>query len=346
MLGTKKFAAPLIIAAFMLLAATGVACTQNPAVIGAATPTVTRALPTRTAVPKPTERATAQGIKATGNLVSANQVTLAFEMPGRVKKLNIKEGDKVKAGAILGVIDTSMLEAQAAQAQAALNAANATLDRTKQGPTADEVAIAKASLDSAKAAVGVAQAAYDRAGGASNPYMPMLPESLTLQQATNAYRAAVATYNSTVNHPTATELKLAQAQVEQAQAAYDLVKRTMATAQLVAPFDGTVVWLGAKVGELSAPSVPALTLADLSQMQVEVGIDENALGSIRVDQVVTITVDALNGKTLTGHVKKIGLLATSTGGFINIPIKIAVDPTSAPIAPGMSATVRFQEATP
>ncbi len=301
------------------------------------------AVPTATLQPQTSaDRAAPSTIKATGNLVSANQVNLAFQMPGRVKEINVKEGDRVQAGAVLATLDTSLLDLQVAQAQAALDLSNANLTRVKEGPTVDDMAIAKSNVDRAQAALDQAQAAYDRVGGASNSYVGMLPQSLALQQAYSGYQAAVAGYHLAVNRPTTAELKIAQAQATQAQAAIDLAKQNLTNAKLVAPFDGTAVWLGPKIGESAAPSLPAATLADLSRMQAQVNVDENTLAEIRVGQTATITVDAFGGKEIMGRVQKIGWLGTTAAGIVSVPVTIDLDPTDVPIYPGLSANVKFQ----
>lgn len=296
----------------------------------------------RSLAPAPATQAVSNGVKAIGTFTSANQAALAFQLAGRVKEIKVKEGDSVQAGALLASLDTSILDLQVAQAQAALDLATANLDKVTAGPTADDMALAKSKLDLTKAAVAQAQAAYDRIGGASNPFIAMTPQSLALEQATQNYQGALAAYNLTVNHPTASELKMAQAQAAQAQAVLDLAKQNLANAKIVAPFDGVVVWVGAHMGETISPNVPALMLADLSQMQVQVGVDENTLAAIQVGQSATITADAIPGRTLTGHVSKIGLLATTTAGIISVPVTVDVDPSDAPIYPGLSATIEIQ----
>jgi HlyD family secretion protein len=295
----------------------------------------------RSIAPQAENLAASNTVKAIGNLMSANQAMLAFQAGGRVKEIDVKAGDQVKAGAQLASLDTSMIDFQIAQAQAALDAATATFDKVKAGPTKDDVLIAKSNLDRAKAALDQAQTAYDRIGGDSNPYSGLAPQSLALQQAYSAYQAAQASYNLAVNHPTATELALAQAQVAQAQAALDLAKQNLVNATIVAPFDGTVLWVTPKVGETAAPGVPAITFADLTHMQVQVGVDENALPLIQVGQSATITLDALPGTTLTGKVSQTGVFATNTAGIISVPVTIDIDATNARIYPGLSATVEI-----
>ncbi|MCL4395606.1 MAG: efflux RND transporter periplasmic adaptor subunit, partial [Chloroflexi bacterium] len=226
-----------------------------------------------------------------------------------------------------------------AQAQAALDAVTASFVKIKAGPTIDDVAQAKSNLDRAKEALDQAQAAFDRIGGDSNPFAAALPQTLALQQAYSAYQGAVASFNLTVNHPTASELAFTQAQVTEAQAALDLAKQTLANAKIVAPFDGTAAWIGPHVGEYVSPGAPAITLVDLSHLQVSVGVDENALPLLKVGQSAAIKLDALPGATLTGRVGKIGDLATTTGGIVSVPVTIDVDSTQAPVFAGLSATV-------
>ncbi|MBI5304248.1 MAG: efflux RND transporter periplasmic adaptor subunit [Chloroflexi bacterium] len=288
------------------------------------------------------DRTAASTVKATGNLLSENQVTLSFQIGGRVKEVFVKEGDKVKAGMVLASLDTGTLETQVVQAQALFNAAMATFDKVRAGPTPDEVAIARSNLERAKAGVDQAQAAYDRIGGATAPFIAMMPQSLALQQATQTYQAAIAQYNLAVNHPTAQELATAAAQVAQAQLALDQAKQTLINAKLIAPSEGTVVAFTAKVGESATTGVPMATVADLSKMQVLVNVDENTLASVKVGQSVKLSLDVLNGQMLTGRVRKIGLLGTSTTNIVSVPVTIDIDPTDAPIYPGLSATIEFQ----
>lgn len=269
-------------------------------------------------------------------------------------------------------------ETQAA-ALAAEKAAEANFARVSQGPNADELTVAKTNVDRAKAALDQAQAVYDKAGGASNPYAGLLPTSVALQQATIGYQSALAAYNIAKNHPTIAELAgaaaqlaqaksvvaqltptvenlaiaqagigqaqgaIAQAQagVAQAQAAVDLAKANRANATIIAPFDGTVVLVTPKVGEFVNGGVPVLTLADLSKMQVVVNVDEITLSSVQVGETATLFVDALGTKTLTAHVSKIGLWATSSGGVTSVPVTLDVDASDAHIYPGLSATVQF-----
>jgi HlyD family secretion protein len=180
-------------------------------------------------------------VSATGAISPLREAALAFNATGSIGKLEVKQGDMVKAGQLLAQLDTRTLEFQLAQSEANLVAAQAKLDQLQnpspadvaaaqagvvsaeaalaqlKTPTQTDLTIAKSDLDKAQAALARAQSDYDRIGGASNPFIAMTPQSLALQQATLDYQKAVAVYNAKVN-PSDSQLKQAQSAVEQARA--------------------------------------------------------------------------------------------------------------------------------
>lgn len=289
-----------------------------------------------TATPRPIVKA-----RLVGNLVSANQSGLSFAVAGRVVEIKTPEGAQVKAGDVIAALDTRTLEIQVAQAQAALDLANANWNRVKAGPTADDVLIARASIERAQAAVIQAQSAYDRIGGDSNPFIATTAQALTLNQAIATYQGAIAQLNVALNRPTPSERDQNLAQIAAAQAALDVTQRNLNNARVIAPFAGTIIWITPKVGESVAANTAVVTLADLTKMQVLVNADETTLTTLKVGQAATITLDALGGKTLNGRVKKIGMLATTASGIVSVPVWVDIDASDAMIYPGLSATVEI-----
>ncbi len=331
-------------------------------------------------------------VELLGTFVAPNQAVLMFKGSGRIAEIRATEGMVVKKGDTLAVLDTTELQLAVQQAQAALDGAQARLNQAKTpatdadtaaaqaavdaalksyakvraGPSANDLAPLKAQVDNAKAALDQAQAAYDRAGGSTNPYYNLLPQSLQLQTATNNYNAAVGAYNNALTHPTAAELAAAWGQVEQAQAALSrlhptsdsvaaaqaavdqaqaalaLAQQQVTNATLTAPFDGTVITVVPHVGEMAGPTVPVLTLADLSHLQLQAGLDQSALEQVQVGQTVTIVADAFKDRTLTGKVSKVGWTATMTGGVISVPVTVDVDPSEVPLRPGLSASAQIE----
>lgn len=379
----KKLSLRIALGGLVVVAALVFALAQNPSANAATVPV------TRSIAPQAQNLPAQNPVKTIGNLVSANQATLAFQASGRVKEIAVKEGDQVKAGTLLASVDTSILDLQVVQAQAALDMAQARLDALKnpsttdiaaaqanvasaeaallqlKSPTQNDIKIAKADLDSAQAAMSTAQSAYDRIGGDTNSFAGMSPQGLALQQASNNYQKALAAFNARVNPsdaqvkqaqsvldqaraqlarvttPSANDLKTAQAQVAQAQAALDIAKQNITNTKIVAPMDSTILWIGPHVGETVTPGAPAITLADLKHMQVQVGVDENTLALLKVGQTATIMLDALPGKTLTGKVSRINQMASMAAGIVSVPATVNIDSTDAPIYPGLSATVEI-----
>ncbi len=203
---------------------------------------------TATSAPTPAPAKTAVTAKA--SVVPVRYANLAFSASGSVAQLLVKEGTAVKAGDVLAQLDTRDLELGVKEAQDALALAQSKLAQSKAPATAEEIASAQASYDSAVAALNLAQqgpsveesvilaarlakaraaldraqAAYDRAGGTTNPYAGMLPTSLDLQTASLDHRIAQADYDKSTK-PDVTAIADAQATAAQTKATLELKKK-------------------------------------------------------------------------------------------------------------------------
>lgn len=335
-------------------------------------------------------------VTAKGAVVPVRFAHISFKTAGTISKLNIKKGAAVKAGDVLAELDTKDLQLQvkAAQdgldlaqstlaqakipatpqeiqsAQAAYDSAVAALNKLQHGPTPDDMAILKATLEKTKAALDQAQAAFDRAGGGSNPFIQLTPQSLQLQQATLDYQIALANYNKSTKidpndvaqaqaavtqakatldlkkqGPRPEDIAVAQVRVQQAQTALQQAQSALTQTQLTAPFDGTITDLTVNQGEIAQPGVAAITLADLSQLQVETtDLDEFGAARVKMGQAVTITVNALNDRALTGKVVNIGQQSvTLATGDISYVVAIALDKQDSDLRWGMTVKTTFNQ---
>lgn len=193
--------------------------------------------------------AIAATVSATGSIAPEAEVTLTFELGGKVEEIFVEKGQMVKAGEPLAKLETDSLELQIAQAQAtlALNeaklqqtmkgasaediaaaeaelaSAKANYEKVKAGPTEDELIVAKADMEKAAIAVQKAQAEYDEVAWV--PGVSALPQSAALQQASIDYERAKANYQQIAQSPTESELKSAWAQVVQAQTKLDKLRK-------------------------------------------------------------------------------------------------------------------------
>ena len=188
-------------------------------------------------------------LRYNGEIAAAHQVVVVAETAGVILTLDLDVGDLVEEGQPLAQIDTTLLEAQKAQALAGLEAAQAQLDliqveadpddvaaaeaavaaasaayrRALAGATAEEQRLALAQLKQAEAAVTVAQAGYNQVKG--NPGIAALPQSLQLQQATIGFEAAQAQYDKVLKGATEDVIAGAYAQLAQARAALQRLKK-------------------------------------------------------------------------------------------------------------------------
>lgn len=342
----------------------------------------------------PTPSPVQPAVTAKGAVIPVRYANIAFSTGGTLAQLRVKEGDAVKAGDMLAQLDNKDLELsvkaaqdgltraqstlaqskvpaspeEIASAQAGYDSVVAALNRAQQGPTPEERAILVANLAKAKAAVDLAQAAYDRAGGASNPYAGMLPTSLQLQSATLDYQIAQANYDKATKldstaiaqaqatvaqakaaldlkkkGPRAEDVAVAQAGVQQAQTGLEQAQAALAKAKLVAPFDGIITDLNTRAGQVVQPGSPVITLADLSQLRVETtDMDEFGAARVKIGQSVSISVNAFNDKVLAGKVETVSLqsvmLATGDTSYV---VKVALDKQDPDLRWGMTVKVDF-----
>jgi HlyD family secretion protein len=184
-----------------------------------------------------------------------------------------------------------------ASAQAALDSAQASYAKVKAGPTQEDLAAAQAALDSARASLQQAQAAYDRVK--DRPDVEMLPESLTLQNATIEYNRAKANYDAAANHPTASELASAKAQVAQAEAQLAQL-RDRPTASDLAAAEAQVAQAQAQLDQLQArPNAEDVAVfqaqvdeASVALAQAQSQLDDAVLAAPFAGTVLSVRVNA------------------------------------------------------
>jgi HlyD family secretion protein len=156
-------------------------------------------------------------VNAAGNITARQQVTLNFGQSGTVEKVNVKAGDRVKAGQVLGELDLNDLQLQLENARVNLKIAQNKLAQTKTPSTEQDIANARARLESV-------QASYNKlAAGPTKSELTAAQAAVASAQA--AYDAAVksaAASGSTIDAATA-QYQKALAALQQAQAAYDRV---------------------------------------------------------------------------------------------------------------------------
>jgi HlyD family secretion protein len=230
--------------------------------------------------------------------VDFRQIELSFNNSDRIAAVLVREGDRVRQGQLLARLDTSRLAPQLAQAEAQAQAQAQVLARLRNGSRPEEIAQARANVESAKADVANARQQYERLKTAAELSAGRAVRQQDVDNARTALQLAEA--RLAVNQK-ALELALAgpreeevtenEARLRADQARVALLKQQMADAQLFAPVDAVVRTRVMEAGEMASPQSPVFSLAVTDPKWVRAYIAEQNLGRIRPGMEAAIMVD-------------------------------------------------------
>jgi HlyD family secretion protein len=128
-------------------------------------------------------------------------------------------------------------------------------------------------------------------------------------------------------------------QFEQAKQAVQTAQENLDANNLSAPFSGTVTEVDGVEGDQVSPVTNAFRLDDLSQMKVDVQVSEVDINSVKVGQPVTLTFDAISGKTYNGKVIEVATAGESVQGAVDFTVTVVLTDPDASVKPGMTAAV-------
>ncbi|MEO7689824.1 MAG: efflux RND transporter periplasmic adaptor subunit [Sphingomonas sp.] len=261
-------------------------------------------------------------VSATGKLAPTNQVDVGSELSGLVTKVVVDVNDRVVAGQPLALIDPSRFNDTVNQSKAALNASVAT------------VAQNQATLDQSKATLARFQEVSRLSGG-------RVPAKTEMDQAIADRDRAIA------------NLRAAQANVVSAQATLSSNATQLTKTVIRSPVNGVVLARQIEPGQTVAASFSTPTLfviaQDLSQMKLEVAIDEADVGSVKEGQQAKFTVDAFPGKTFPASITRVDLGSnlsaqssttptTTSAQVVSYGATLTVANPELNLRPGMTAT--------
>ncbi|HOI30176.1 MAG TPA: efflux RND transporter periplasmic adaptor subunit [Melioribacteraceae bacterium] len=261
-----------------------------------------------------------QVVSATGKINPVFLVKITAEATGEIVSLLVREGDRVSKGQLLLRIKPDIYEAQKTSAEARL-------------------AQTKANLSSTKALLDKVEADYKRVQGL---FQKGLASDSELEAAKSSYLQTNANYESQKSSVAQSEASLKEA-VENLNKTY-----------VYAPMNGTVSVLDVELNERVIGSVfqgtALLTVADLSQMEATVDVDENDVILVSVGDTSKIRVDAFGDKEFKGIVTQIGNSAKTTGlgtqdQVVNFEVKIKLVDPGDQIRPGMSCDADIETET-
>lgn len=264
-------------------------------------------------------------VSATGKIKPEIEVSITPEVPGEIIQLNVKEGEAVNKGDLLVMINPDLLESSVNRSRAGLSNA-------------------RSNFAQAQATLAEAKANFDRSS--------QLFKKGVISQ--SDYDTALANYD----RAKASE-RSAYFSVQSAAATVNEAADNLGRTSIFAPMTGTVSLLAVELGERvvgtqQMAGTELLRVADLSQMEVEVDVNENDIVKINVGDKAIVEVDAYLKKQFQGQVTEIANTATGTltaDQVTNFKVKIRILSESyadltegkpdnySPFKPGMTATV-------
>ena len=223
-----------------------------------------------------------RGIASGNGRIEAKLVDIAPKESLRVKEIRVDEGNLVRPGEVLVLMDTATLQAQLAEAK--LNVA----------ATEEKVAISKATIERRKAEIELAKVEVKRSSN-------LVRERAGSQRELDVRRTALQTTTAALAEEVA-KLRTTEEEVKVAQANVATIQTRIDDATLKSPVTGRVLYRLAEVGEVVAAGGKVLTLTNLNDVYMEIFLPSEQAALLKVGAEARLTIDALPDRAVAGFV--------------------------------------------
>lgn len=244
-----------------------------------------------------------------GKVLSEHEVSVIPKVPGKVTGVSVKVGDKVNAGQVLFVMDTSDLQSTIDSATIGVRSAEINYQMTKD------------SLDTAKENLERQKALYE-AGAISKVQL----EGVETQVA-SAEKS----------------LELVGIQVEQAKNGLAQAQKAINDMTVTAPVNGTVSALNIVVGQMASQAMAAVTITQLDSLYVSLSVPENIVNNLKVGQEATVIINSAGEKEIKGTLTSLAPAANIQTNLY--PVKVTINNSENLVKPGMFAKVEIPTLT-
>jgi HlyD family secretion protein len=278
-------------------------------------------------------------VSASGKIQPKRQVNISANTMGRVTRLAVEEGQRVKQGQFLLEIDPRSLTGQLQRGEASVAGARSSLLQ------------ARTLVEQARANVELAQQNLKR-------QQELWKEGLTTRE---AFDRAENDLNVRQAELRAREqdVQTREQQIRQEQAGLETTRYNLSQIVIESPMDGLVTRRNIELGEnvmvgtMNNPGTVILTIADMSVIEAEVEVDETDIPNVELGQQAKITIDAVEGKTFTGRVTEIGNSPIQAAGqaqtgqrqATNFKVVVTLDQEVPDVRPGFTCTAEVTTST-
>ena len=312
--------------------------------------------------------------------VDANEILVSSKIPGRIQTLTVDEGDTVKAGQLIAVIESEDLQAARKAAEATASSQQSKLgetvetERQTRGETGSAAGNAEALLSSAKASLEQAQANYEHQQADTSRTVALAQQGIMSAQAKDdaatMLQAAKASVDTARENVSAAEASLRQArahelltavaartvdstrgEVENARALAEQAKVELGYSQVFAPVGGKINVRAARQGEVVATGATIVTIMDLTQTWIYAPLPETQADAVQLGDSLRVVMPS--GATIQGKViSKSAEADFATQRDVNsrkrdirtVQLKLLIDNPGEEFVPGMTAEVYVPKA--
>jgi HlyD family secretion protein len=278
-------------------------------------------------------------VSASGKVRAKRRVNISANRPGRVTRLAVQEGQRVKAGQFLLEIDPRSLEGQLQRSVASVEVAESTLQQ------------ARTTLQQARANLELAQQNLRRQ---EELWKDGLTTKQDLERAQNELTVREVDVRSREQDITTREVQIRQEKANLATTQYDLDQVIIS-----APMDGIVTRRNieegetAVVGTMNNAGTVLLEIADMSVLEAEIEVDETDIPSVEFGQAARVSIDAVPNRTFRGRVTEIGNSPVQAAGAntgqqqrqaTTFKVVITLDEEVPDVRPGFTCTAEITTA--
>lgn len=240
-----------------------------------------------------------------GKVISDQEVSVIPKVPGKVTRLQVKVGDKVKTGQVLFTLDTSDYQSSLDSANIAIRSAEINYEMTKE------------QVESAEINYERQKELYD--AGA----IPLVQLESLETQLNSAKKS----------------LELAEIQLEQAQMGLNQAQKAITDMTVTAPTSGTISALNVVEGQMATQAAPSVTITKLDALYIALNIPENMVNYFAPGQKTTVIVNSAGEQELTGTITSVSPSANMATGLYTM--KVTFESKDSLIKPGMFAKVEI-----
>jgi len=277
-------------------------------------------------------------VSASGKIQPKRQVNISANTMGKVTRLAVEEGQRVKAGQFLLEIDPRSLSGQLERGEASVAAARSSLQQSRT------------SVEQAKAYVDLAHQSLQR-------QKDLWKDGLTTKESLERAENELAIREADLRARTQ-DIETREQQIKQEAASLATTRYNLNQVMISAPMDGLVTRRNieegetAVVGTMNNAGTVLLTIADMSVLEAEIEVDETDIPNVSLGQIAKVTIDAVPNREFKGHVTEIANSPIQTTNnssgqrqATTFKVVVMIDEAVPDVRPGFTCTAEITTAT-